>query len=156
MNMRMCRVCGDSCGIGEAFCPSCGAPGLHDEEAAAPPVMRFGIAAVVALTGAVAMGFGSFLPWVQATVPSIGTTITQSGVAAGDGVVTLAFAGAVATFGFVLARGTAERWIGPALVAVGAAVSLLVGVGFTDLSNRFEDAHKVLGAQVITDYGIGL
>ena len=113
-------------------------------------------AALLSLVAGLAIGFGSFLPWVQATAPSLGTTFTQSGISGGDGVVTLAFACAIATFGFVLARGMAERWIGPALVGVGAVVSVLAGVGFADISSRFVDAHKVVGGNLITSYGLGL
>src|SRR3954453_6921644 len=155
MNMRMCWSCSESCGIGEAWCPACGAPGAGARPAP-PPVTRTTPASILALAGALAVAFGSFLPWVQATVPSMGTTLTQSGVSGGDGVVTLAFACAIASFGFVLWRGTEERWIGPAVVGVGALVSMLAGVGFADISSRFTDAHKIVGAQMITDYGAGL
>jgi hypothetical protein len=157
MNMRTCWSCGDSCGIGEAWCPTCHAPGLrtHEDRTTGKPT-RLTPAALLSLIAALAVGFGSFLPWVQATAPSLGTTFTQSGISGGDGVVTLAFACAIATFGFVLARGTAERWIGPALVGLGALVSILAGIGFADISSRFADAHKVVGDNLITDYGLGL
>jgi hypothetical protein len=155
MNMRVCWSCGDSCGIGEAWCPACGAPGAGARPAPRA-ITRATPASILALAGGLTIGFGSFLPWVQATVPSLGTTLTQSGVSGGDGVVTLAFACAIATFGFVLWRGTAERWIGPALVGVGALVSMLAGVGFADISSRFTDAHKIVGGRLITDYGAGL
>lgn len=111
-------------------------------------------AALVMIAGAAAVAVGSFLPWLKATAPFVGT-ITTSGVDnGGDGVVTLGLAVAIAALA-LRSRAGAGRWAKIAGGVVLAALVVLVAYEVRDISSRFA-AAEAESDLVTTSYGSGL
>lgn len=121
----------------QAPCATCGAPRLqranwepHQQPPAvaiprpyAPPVpdwarepvkaevdpKTLAVPAWIAIAAGAAMMLGSFLPWLTATAPLIGS-FTKSGVdGGGDGVITLALGAVIAALGLAMLKGSTDN-----------------------------------------------
>lgn len=105
------------------------------------------------LGGAAALVFGSFLPWVEASAPLVGT-IKRSEVGGGDGLITIVSGAAAAFVGLDLYRTGRRSALLKWLPIPGLVAAVIVVIDFFDIQNRIDEANQ--SDLVVASYGSGL
>jgi hypothetical protein len=121
----------------------------------APPSSDIPAVAWAMLVGAGLLIVGSFLPWLKATAPLVGT-LTKSGTEGSDGWITFGIGVVVAIQAAqVIQKRSATRRMAVELVLVALLVGGIAFYEFRDISHRFADI-KAQTDLVTTSYGVGL
>jgi hypothetical protein len=107
------------------------------------------------ILGGLLVAVGSFLPWVTATAPFIGS-ISRSGMDGGDGVITLVLGAAAAVLGLMFAGGLRLSKGGPILIILCAvAAGVVAGLDYSDVQGRVQVAEAA-SSLVSASVGAGL
>jgi hypothetical protein len=116
------------------------------------PVVR--VAAAVTLFGSGCAITGSFLPWIEATDPTSGTTLTKAGIEGHYAMlVDLLALIAAAIGGFVILRGTAGTAVGVTLTLLATAqLGLVIFVA----SNLLRGVVQLQAAGAVAGLGAGI
>lgn len=98
---------------------------------------------ILIMAGGLLLCLGSFLPWVTANAPLVGS-MSKSGMEGGDGIITLILGIGIAALGIGFLAGMKSSSAGPLIVLIAAvAAAAVTVVDYNDVQGRVEDAQAV-------------
>lgn len=143
-----CQQCGtEQPSTTSRFCFSCGVS-LHGEATGARIPNYHALGRYTVIAGSLIAAAGSFLPWMTATAPLVGT-ISKNGLEGGDGLIALGLAAVAA--GLTLSPARFRELM---MALCGTAILGLFVFNWVDIEERVESLADTEG--VLASVGLGL